>query len=168
MNNLHKKIGVGVLSAVLLVGVPVASISFIKSNQSGVSIVEAYSNQFRLPFKRPDELIKAKADQRKIAENDFEIVFGVMDIFNYRIFSVNPGDKPDRWVIVHNEKFKDAMEYLGYLSSNDIKDGMHQFNIGRQVYRIQFYENVKYKQWFLYLHQWLKGYQVELRNYHLK
>ena len=166
MKSLHKKIGVVAMSSALVMGGAVAGASHMRGNQSLIPVAEAYSNQIKLPFKRPHEL--KHASPKEIAENDFKIVFGVSDIFNYMIHSVNPGDKPERWVKVHHENFANAMELLGYLSSHSIESGIHQFKIGRQVYRLQFMQDVNYKQWFLFLDQWLNGYKVALADYQLK
>ena len=169
MKSLHKKIGVGVLSAALIVGVPMASISFIQQkDQSVVSIVEAFSNQIRVPFLLEHKL----KNKREAAINDLKIVHGASKMFDYMIFRINPGDKPERWVQVHNEQLANGMAFLEYLKLNYMKEGMHRVKIGDQLYEIQFYSaSHKYKNWLLYLELWqniqgqaLNSYISQLKN----
>lgn len=46
-------------------------------------------------------------------------------------------------------------EFLGFLQNNRLKEGIHEFNIRGQVYRLQFnQDSPRYRDWLLYLNQW--------------
>lgn len=170
MKSLHKKIGVGALSAALIAGVPMAGASLMAKSRVPVAEAYSYSNQIRVPFKLEDQL----KNKREAAINDLKIVYGAHKIYGYHSgIRINPEDssKPDRWVKVHGN-LANGEEFLGYLKNHKLEKGIHQFNIRGQVYRLQFdQDSPRYREWLLYLNKWqniqgqaLDSYVSQLRN----
>ena len=164
MNNLHKKIGVGVLSAALLVGVPMASVSFIQDGQLGVSVVEAYNQN---PMQILQSIQKARSQQEKEKYNK-EVVVGLRDIFKYHVVGVGSNIRLEQ---VQSPREKEVIEvadgngFLQHLALNGARHSRHYlFKVGQEFYIIQFYENIQPgKMWWLELGKWVYGVDVYLK-----
>lgn len=160
MKSLHKKIGVVALSSALVLGGAVAGISHMRSLPSKGLVAEAAAriqkkHELKLPFLLQSEAEKyAKSDPKKLDENDLNMVYGLSEIFGYRIFKINPvGDKAS--YIKRLGGFDSANQFLRHLSDHDIEKGMYEVRVGKQLFYLQFDEDsYAGNMWWLQLDKW--------------
>lgn len=143
MKSVYKKVGVLILSGVLLVGAPLSNglVSYANSVESNI-----YNN--RSIFSKYSDIADVKGCQK---------------IYSYSILKQNPNKKYIEYALSLGDNygshkksgkkypiniknfyliFKDGHEFKQYLRDKGMKEGIYKIKVGEDVYLLKFYRNV--------------------------